>query len=33
MNTNDVHGDIAKALMEGSNWMTAGLKDFWEGRG
>ena len=26
MNTNDVHGDIAKALMEGSNWTTAGLK-------
>jgi len=26
MNTNDVHGDIAKALMEGSNWETAGLK-------
>ena len=26
MNTNDVHGDIAKALMEGSNWATAGLK-------
>jgi glutathionylspermidine synthase len=26
MNTNDVHGDVAKALMEGSNWATAGLK-------
>ena len=26
MNTNDVHGDIAKALMQGSNWATAGLK-------
>ena len=26
MNTNDVHGDIAKALMESSNWATAGLK-------
>jgi len=26
MNTNDVNGDIAKALMEGSNWATAGLK-------
>ena len=26
MNTNDVHGDIAKALLEGSNWATAGLK-------
>ena len=26
MNTNDVHGDIAKALMEGSDWATAGLK-------
>tara|TARA_R110000824_G_scaffold320266_2_gene507228 strand:- start:128 stop:439 length:312 start_codon:yes stop_codon:yes gene_type:complete len=26
MSTNDVHGDIAKALMEGSNWAIAGLK-------
>jgi hypothetical protein len=26
MSTNDVHGDIAKALLEGSNWATAGLK-------
>ena len=26
MNTNDIHGDIAKSLMEGSNWATAGLK-------
>ena len=26
MNTNDVNGDIAKALMEGSNWAIAGLK-------
>tara|TARA_R110002051_G_scaffold4203_1_gene22509 strand:+ start:82 stop:390 length:309 start_codon:yes stop_codon:yes gene_type:complete len=26
MSTNDVHSDIAKALMEGSNWATAGLK-------
>ena len=26
MNTNDVNGDIAKALMQGSNWATAGLK-------
>jgi len=26
MKTNDVHGDVAKALMEGSNWATAGLQ-------
>ncbi len=26
MNTNDVHGDIAQALLEGSNWATAGIK-------
>ena len=33
MNTNDVHGDIAKALMEGSNWATAGLKVPGEAKG
>ena len=26
MSNTDVHGDIAKALLEGSNWATAGLK-------
>ena len=26
MSNTDVHGDIAKALMESSNWATAGLK-------
>jgi len=26
MSNTDVHGDIAKALMEGSNWAIAGLK-------
>ena len=26
MSNTDVHGDLAKALLEGSNWATAGLK-------